>query len=141
MHQHLPLPSAAPQITGLARKLKLTHVSANCFPVFDLPSVLVGHSSPHVVAAGGDRFKSAGEAAGQLGRGRSLIVNGSEVIDLESASVVQHTSSSRDDGGTAPPIVMSFDGTFVVAATNKDGVNDGSISVVDTATGQLSARC
>ena len=41
VQQSLPLPSAAPQITGLARKLKLTHVTADGFPAFDLTSVLV----------------------------------------------------------------------------------------------------
>jgi hypothetical protein len=51
VQQRLPLPSAAPQITRLARKLKLPHVTADCFPAFDLPNVLVRHSSPHVVAA------------------------------------------------------------------------------------------
>jgi hypothetical protein len=51
VEQRLPLPPAAPEIAGLARKLKLTHMTADCLPAFDLPSVLVGHSSPHVVPA------------------------------------------------------------------------------------------
>ena len=41
----------AADIARLARKLKLTHMTADCLPAFDLPSVLVGHSSPHVVQA------------------------------------------------------------------------------------------
>jgi hypothetical protein len=51
MQERLPLPSAARQITRLARKLKLSDVTTDCFPAFDLPHVLVGHSSPHIVAA------------------------------------------------------------------------------------------
>jgi hypothetical protein len=51
MQERLSLPSAARQITRLARKLKLSEVTADCFPAFDLPNVLVGHSSPHIVAA------------------------------------------------------------------------------------------
>ena len=51
MQEGLPLPSAAPQIAGLACKLKLMDVSADCFPAFDLAIVFVEHSSPHIVAA------------------------------------------------------------------------------------------
>jgi hypothetical protein len=40
------LPSAAPQITRLARELKLSDVTADCFPAFDLTSVLVGFRPP-----------------------------------------------------------------------------------------------
>jgi hypothetical protein len=51
MQERLPLPSATRQITRLARKLELSDVTADCFPAFDLPNVLVGHSSSHIVAA------------------------------------------------------------------------------------------
>ena|SRR4249920_2851004 len=51
MQERLALPPATPQIAGLARKLKLTDVTADCLPTFDLTTVFVGHSSPHVVAA------------------------------------------------------------------------------------------
>jgi hypothetical protein len=70
MQERLPLPSAARQITRLARKLKLSDVTADCFPAFDLPSVLVGHSSPH---AYGKRFvssKGEGSLYGPAGKGQ-----------------------------------------------------------------------
>jgi hypothetical protein len=51
VQQRLPLPPAAPDIARLTRKLKLTHMTADCLPAFDLPSVLVGHSSPRVAPA------------------------------------------------------------------------------------------
>src|SRR5450755_4086297 len=51
VQQRLSLAPATPDIARLARKLKLTHMTADCRPAFDLPSVLVGHSSPHVVPA------------------------------------------------------------------------------------------
>ena len=51
MQERLPLPFVARQITRLARKLKLTNVTADCPPAFDLTSVFDGRSSPHVVAA------------------------------------------------------------------------------------------
>ena len=51
MQERLPLPSAAPQIAGLACKPKLTDVTPDCVPTFDLTTVFVGHSSSHIVAA------------------------------------------------------------------------------------------
>jgi len=51
VQQRLALPPAAPDIARLARQLKLTHMTADCLPAFDLPSVLVGYPPPHVVPA------------------------------------------------------------------------------------------
>jgi hypothetical protein len=36
VQRRLPLPSAAPDIAGLAGKLELTHMTADCLPAFDL---------------------------------------------------------------------------------------------------------
>jgi len=51
MQERLPLSPATPQIAGLACELKLTDVTADCLPPFDLTTVFIGHSSPQIVAA------------------------------------------------------------------------------------------
>jgi len=46
MQERLPLPSAARQITRLARKLKLSDVTPDCFPAFDLSNVYPSFPAP-----------------------------------------------------------------------------------------------
>jgi WD40 repeat protein len=93
---------------------------------------------PPVAVGGQNGFAYAPLAAGTVRRGRSIILNGNEIIDLSTGKVLQRTNAARRQSPpvSVPPIAMSADGTFTVTASDASGVNDGSISVVDTVSGQ-----